>query len=308
MVHRVQSFPEVIVTAGSDGTDMAMVEGSDDPDTFTGRLHTTFLEDTAQAVYSVAVKSFDEVEATGGAGDLADLRGTVGSETYTGTPTLGTFEGTVAGVAYVNKASMFPEIVVAGRGNSDDDTGVVYGLPGKDIFQGTWAYGRLAKQSATAGPDYLHRVYRFETLDVYPTMDGVPATQADAARFFDGPNDDEFNGTPTESQMLYRRADGTDRFDQRVHDFPRVQASAGAGFDVANLTGNSGDVYNPVDRKLTGDDYEIQLLTDFDDINVSIPPGLLGWAGPARGMNSTSADDDRDRDAAVDLLMTTGDL
>jgi hypothetical protein len=276
IVHQVDHFPDVRVFAGDeededDGDDRATFTDGVLDDALLGRQTGVEMRDGKLAwvkppgeegrfewesetfTYSIVANGFPEVTGISNQGeDTYYLVGSNADETYEGTPTEGRFEG--GDISYT--ATSFPRIEVFPKGG--DDSATFRGSTVKDRFRGIRNTARFAGPAVGGDPSFFHKITRAETVDVYPRLDGVPGSSDDVATFEDGPEDDEFNGSATQSQMRYDVRDAENqRFIQTVYDFERTTATAdNLGSDVANFEDG------PEDDEFNGSPTESQMRFD----------------------------------------------
>jgi hypothetical protein len=167
----------------------------------------------------------------------------------------------------------FPEIHVISKRQGADEA-YLHGTSGKDRFQGTQVYGRLAGPR-DAGGEFFHRVVRFPNTHV--TSGGGP----DVARLTDSRYNDTLEGAP--GVCVHH----VGHFDQTIEDFPTVIASAiESGVDTANVRYYQGDtvVERPDWTAVSGADYLVR-VEKYETVNLipMEPPSATALMAPGPG-------------------------
>lgn len=166
--------------------------------------------------FEMSVSGFYEI--TVNHGDVAKLRGSEGSDTFTSQPGSAVMQ-TPNGAAIVNG---FREVhAYSSPGNAD--VAVFYDTPGDDFFVATPEYAKIY------GEDYFARAKGFRYTHAYSTSGGI-----DEAKLKDSPGNDCFIATPE-----FARLRGGN-YNNRAKFFRYVHAYASGGVDEARFVDSPG--------------------------------------------------------------------
>ena len=248
----VSHVPTVVID-GMGGSDVISMLDSSDDDTVDAKSGTFTMTD-AVASYSIEAKNFEAgtAYARAGGNDKAYLHGTTENDHYFGGPE----SGMLLASSFRYRANGFDQLFVYGNGGQDGAT--LEGSEYNDTFeahpQDGWA--------SLSGPNYSHRLWDFQSIDVY-------GSRGDDTALLYGKSDpgsvNTFMGTPAQAVLA------TQGFSARVNHFNSVQAIAQGGTNLAYLFGSLGNDYftgSNAQSRLYGAGFEL-IAQGFDRVLAS---------------------------------------